>query len=124
MTERTDRRRLAHPLIVKEPGYCFGKAAIGHSRVRVNNVVCMTKQGHSLEEILESYDHLSREQVEAALAYYRDFPREIDAELARDQCSELLFYIRKAETLRLLAAREAGTASAPPGPPPAGSPES
>lgn len=37
MTERTDRRLLAHPLIVKEPG-CFGKATIGYGRVRFNNV--------------------------------------------------------------------------------------
>ena len=31
--------------IVKEPGYCSGKAAIGATRVRVNNVVFLHKHG-------------------------------------------------------------------------------
>jgi hypothetical protein len=31
--------KLAFEYIVKEPGYCGGKAAIGRTRVRVNNAV-------------------------------------------------------------------------------------
>lgn len=55
------------------------------------------------------------EQVAAALAYYRDFPREIDAELARDPCAGLvLFDVWKAEALRGLASRAAESAQAGP----------
>ncbi len=104
--------RERHPLIVKEPGYCFGKAAFGSSRVRVNNVICCARQGHTKAQILEEdYPDLTEAQVEAAFAYYREFPREIDAELARDECSELIFAASKVETLRFLAARAAAAGS-------------
>ncbi len=93
--------RERHPLIVKEPGYCFGKAALGNSRVRVNNVIGCARQGHTKAQILEEdYPDLTEAQVEAAFAYYREFPREIDAELARDECSELILAASKVETLR------------------------
>jgi uncharacterized protein (DUF433 family) len=104
--------RERHPLIVKAPGYCFGKAALGNSRVRVNNVICCARQGHTRAQILEEdYPDLTEAQVEAAFAYYREFPREIDAELARDECGELIFAARKAEALRYLAARAAAPGS-------------
>jgi hypothetical protein len=55
----------------------------------VNNVICCARQGHTKAQILEEdYPDLTEAQVEAAFAYYREFPREIDAELARDECGE------------------------------------
>lgn len=85
--------------IVKEPGYCGGKAAIDHTRVRVNNVVFLHKQGHSPEQIRESYPDLSLAQVHAALVYYYDHQDEIEAELARDDGWEERFERTKAEYL-------------------------
>jgi uncharacterized protein (DUF433 family) len=55
------KARYAH--IVKEPGYCGGKAAIDSTRVRVNNVVWLHKQGRTPQEILVEYPDLTLAQV-------------------------------------------------------------
>lgn len=74
--------------VSKQAGVCGGKATLGATRVRVNNVVFMHKQGQAVEEIQEAYPDLSKEQVEAALAYYRENAAEIEAELERDEAFE------------------------------------
>ncbi len=88
-----------YPHITKKPGVCGGKATLGATRVRVNNVVFMHKQGQSVEEIREAYPDLSLAQVHAALAYYYDNTAEIEAELARDEAFEEHFERLKAEYL-------------------------
>lgn len=85
--------------IVKEPGYCGGKAAIDNTRIRVNNVVFLWKEGNTPEEIRAQYPHLTLGQVHAALAYYYDNTAEIDAELAAEEGSEERFERLKAEAL-------------------------
>jgi uncharacterized protein (DUF433 family) len=77
--------RVFYPHIVKERDYCGGKAAIDNTRVRVNNVVFLHKQGHSPAQIREAYPDLSLAQVYAALGYYYDHQSEIEAELAEDE---------------------------------------
>jgi len=91
--------------IVKEPGYCGGKAAIDNTRVRVNNVVWLHKEGRTPEQILESYPDLNLSQVHAALAYYYDHVDEIEAEFAREDEAEANFEHRKAEVLAERARR-------------------
>jgi uncharacterized protein (DUF433 family) len=85
--------------IVKEPGYCGGKAAIDNTRVRVNNVVFLHKEGKSADEILAEYPELALAQVHAALTYYYDHKDEIEAELAADDGSDERHERRKAEAL-------------------------
>jgi len=97
--------KLVYTHIVKEPGYCGGKATIDNSRVRVNNVVWLHKQGRTPAQILESYPDLSLAQVHAALAYYYDHVEEIEAEFARDDEAEANFEQRKAEVLAERARR-------------------
>ena len=94
----------AYPHIVKEPGYCGGKAAIDRTRVRVNNVVFLYKEGKTADEILVEYPDLTPAQVHAALTYYYDHKDEIQAELAADEGSDERHEHRKAEAL----ARRAG----------------
>jgi len=77
--------KLAFEYIVKEPDYCSGKAAIGATRVRVNNVVFLHKEGKTIDEIQEQYPDLTHAQIHAALAYYYDHKDEIEAELAEDE---------------------------------------
>ena len=85
--------------IVKEPGYCGGKAAIDNTRVRVNNVVWLHKQGLTPEQILVEYPDLSLVQVYAAIKYYDDHLEEIEAELAEEEGWEERHERRKAEAL-------------------------
>jgi uncharacterized protein (DUF433 family) len=75
----------AHPHIVKEPGYCGGKAAIDDTGVRVMNVVFLHKRGETETGILASYPDLDPAQIYAALTYYYDHPEEIEAELRADE---------------------------------------
>lgn len=77
--------KLAFEYIVKKPDYCGGKAAIGKTRVRVNNVVFLHKEGKTIDEIRVEYPDLTHAQIYAALAYYHDHKDEIEAELAEDE---------------------------------------
>lgn len=96
--------RTVFPHIVKEPGYCGGKAAIDDTRVRVNNVAWLAKQGLTSQQILEQYPDLTPAQVHAALTYYYDHTDEIEAELAAEDQAED-FERRKAELLAKRAGR-------------------
>jgi len=91
--------KLAFEYIVKEPGYCFGKAAIGATRVRVNNVVFLHKQGKTVDEIRVEYPGLTHAQIYAALAYYHDHKDEIEAELIEDEGADERYEQRKAKAL-------------------------
>ncbi len=99
MVRMATAAKIAYPHIVKEPGYCGGKAAIDDTRVRVNNVAWLAKQGATPEQVLDHYPDLTLAQVHAALAYYYDNKGEIEAELAREDEAEANFERRKAEVL-------------------------
>jgi len=91
--------KLAFEYIVKQPGYCSGKAAIGATRVRVNNVVFLHKRGKTADEIRVEYPNLTYAQIYAALAYYHDHKDEIEAELAEDEGADERHELRKAKAL-------------------------
>jgi len=91
--------KLAYAHIVKEPGYCGGKAAIGATRIRVNNVVWLHKEGRSPQQSLETYPDLTLGQVHAALAYYYDHKDEIETELAEDEGAAERYERERAEDL-------------------------
>jgi len=76
---------ISYPHIAKTPGVCGGKACIAGTRIRVNNVVFLHKDGANDEKIREAYPDLTPAQIHAALAYYYDNREEIDAELAADE---------------------------------------
>jgi len=85
--------------VTKRPGVCGGKATIDNTRIRVNNVVFLHKQGCTPDEIIEEYPDLSHAQVHAALVYYHDQRDEVDAELAAEDGWEERFEQAKAESL-------------------------
>jgi uncharacterized protein (DUF433 family) len=55
--------------ITIDPEVRFGKAIIKGTRITVFDVLGWLAQGMSIEEILEDYPHLHREQILACLAY-------------------------------------------------------
>ena len=93
--------KVVYAHIVKEPGYCGGKAAIDANRVRVMNVVFLWKEG----KIRECYPDLTEGQIHAALSYYYDHVDEIEAELKRDDESAARFETEKAEAIKKRSAR-------------------
>lgn len=56
-------------IITIESGKKGGKACIRGMRIKVADVLNMLANDQSIEEILESYDELTREDILACLAY-------------------------------------------------------
>jgi uncharacterized protein (DUF433 family) len=59
-----------------------GVYRIGESRVSLDSLVYLFREGMSAESMVESYPSLSLEQVHGALAFYLSHQREVDTYLA------------------------------------------
>ena len=77
--------RTDHPHIVRVEGVCGGCPVIEGTRLSVKLIVGWSRMGMTPEQIADQYPDLSTIQVADALAYYRDHPEEIEAELAEEQ---------------------------------------
>jgi uncharacterized protein (DUF433 family) len=75
--------------LVRTPGICGGRLRIDGTRMTVNQIVTLHKQGLSAEKIVEEYPHRTRSEIYAVLAWYyahqEEFDRELDAEAAEDE---------------------------------------
>jgi uncharacterized protein (DUF433 family) len=56
-------------IIVRDPKVMLGKPIIRGTRITVELMVRKIADGFSIQDILEAYPHLNREQVFAALDY-------------------------------------------------------
>ena len=63
-------------LIVVDPEVCHGRACIRGTRVMVSVVLDNVAAGISTDEILESYPTLTKEAIQAAIAYAAELARE------------------------------------------------
>lgn len=59
------------PRIISDPNIMTGKPVIEGTRITVELILIRLGEGRSVAEIVEEYPHLSRAQVEAAIAYAR-----------------------------------------------------
>ena len=59
-----------------DPQVCHGKACIRGTRVMVSVVLDNLATGLSVDEVLQSYPSLTREAVNAAIAYAAELARE------------------------------------------------
>jgi uncharacterized protein (DUF433 family) len=62
--------------IVTNPQICHGRACIRGTRIMVSVVLDNLAAGLSLEEILKSYPSLTRQDIDAAIAYAAELARE------------------------------------------------
>lgn len=67
--------------VVATPGTCGGAPRIDGTRIRVSQIVLMTEQGLSADEVVRSLPHLTLGQVYGALSYYHDHRTVIDQEI-------------------------------------------
>ena len=85
----------ARELIVRDPEILEGKPFLAGTRMGVHSVIGYWQTyGGDADRILREFPHLTREQVEAALAFYRgdeSHRHEIDEILWRNR----LFYERR-----------------------------
>ena len=58
-----------HERIVVDPDILVGKPVIKGTRISVELIIDLLARGYSKEQILEQYDHLTPEDVQACLAY-------------------------------------------------------
>ena len=63
-------------LIVVDPGVCHGQACIRGTRIMASVVLDNLAAGLDIEGLLKSYPSLTREAVQAAVAYAADLARE------------------------------------------------
>ena len=69
-------------ILVRTPEVCGGHLRIDGTRITVERIAVLYKQGQSAEQIVETYPHLTLGQVYAALAYFHANRDEVEAELA------------------------------------------
>lgn len=69
-------------LLVQSPDICGGRLRIDGTRITVNQMAVLYKEGSSAEEIADQYPHLTLAQVYTALAYYHANREEVEADLA------------------------------------------
>ena len=62
--------------IIVDPTVCHGKACIKGTRIMVSVVLDNLAAGLTPDEIVRSYPSLSREAVQAAMAYAAELARE------------------------------------------------
>ncbi|HEY7544300.1 MAG TPA: DUF433 domain-containing protein [Blastocatellia bacterium] len=78
-------------LLVRSPDVCGGRLRIDGTRITVNQIVVLYKQGYSPEEIADQYPHLSFAQVYTALAHYHANKEEVESDLiAEEKEAEML----------------------------------
>jgi len=63
--------------ITVDPAVSVGKPVIKGTRLSVEYILDLLAGGHSIDELLESWPHISREDVLACITYARDTVREI-----------------------------------------------
>jgi uncharacterized protein (DUF433 family) len=69
-------------MLARTADVCGGRIRIDGTRITVQRIATLYKQGQSPEEIAQTYSHLSLGEVYAALAYYHANRAEIESELA------------------------------------------
>jgi uncharacterized protein (DUF433 family) len=71
-------------LIVRSPETCGNRPRIAGTRISVQQIATLHKQGLSVTDIIAEYEFLNLAQVYTALAYYYANQAEIEADLAEE----------------------------------------
>jgi uncharacterized protein (DUF433 family) len=64
-----------------DPNICFGKPCIRGHRIWVSLILDLLASGETIEEILEEYPSIEREDVLACLAYGAEMARDVFVEI-------------------------------------------
>lgn len=88
--ETLPMQQTEHPHIVRSPGICGGRPIIKGTRISVRDVAQLYKAGDLVEEIVQSYPHLSAAAVYDAISYYLDHQAEIEQEMIENRLEALI----------------------------------
>ena len=76
-----------YPHIVRNPDILAGEPTIAGTRIAVRNIIERARYMPIIEELCETYPHLTREEVEEAFAFYEDHRAEIDRYIAENDAA-------------------------------------
>jgi uncharacterized protein (DUF433 family) len=62
--------------IIIDPNICHGQACIKDTRIPVHQIIAMLANGDTIEELLEEYPSLEREDITACLDYAASLAQE------------------------------------------------
>jgi len=62
--------------ILVDPNICFGKPCIRGTRIWVSLLLDLLADGMTIEQILNEYPHLTKDDIRAAIAYGAEMSRE------------------------------------------------
>lgn len=65
-----------------DPNICFGKPCIRGTRIWVSLILDFLANGMTIEEVLAEYPQLTKEDIQAAIAYGAEMSRERFVEVA------------------------------------------
>ncbi len=74
-----------HPYVAEHPGVCGGYPVIRNMRFPVRILVQRHRQGASVDELVELYGQLTREQIQGALEYYAAYPDRVDEDIETNE---------------------------------------
>jgi uncharacterized protein (DUF433 family) len=74
-----------HPFVEEMPGNNGGYPVVACTRIPVRIIVQYYQWDGSIDGVRERLPHLSREQVQGALDYYRDTPARVDEDIERNE---------------------------------------
>ncbi len=83
-------RHTEHPHIVRVKGVCGGRPIIKGSRISVRDIATLYKGGDTVEEILQTYRHLTTAAIHDAISYYHDHQAEIEQEIRENRIENIL----------------------------------
>src|SRR5687768_17129326 len=75
----------SHPLIAELPGVNGGYPVVAPTRIAARLIVEAFRETGDLDEVLEAFPQLNREQIQAALEYYGDHPARVDEDIERNE---------------------------------------
>lgn len=76
-----------YPHIVRNPDILAGEPTIAGTRIAVRNIIERARYMPIIEELCETYPHLTREEVEEAFTFYHDHRAEIDRYMAENDAA-------------------------------------
>src|SRR5256885_9418765 len=80
----------AYRYLVNLPGVCQGRTIIEGTRIGVHDIVSLIVNGASVDDVMRSFNDLTRAQIFECLAYYEDHRTEIDALVAEQMAEPLM----------------------------------
>lgn len=80
-------------IITQTPGVQGGYPIIAGTPTPVRAIVELYYDIHpgDIDEVQDALQHLSREEIEAALEYYREYPDPVDEDIARQKAALAAF---------------------------------